>query len=82
MGADRKVLTVTDFVANAVKRWDIYDIADELADLPYFVAKGIDDPRELPEVIEVLHDLEQRLWAASRRGGQVGPAPHYYQKEV
>lgn len=69
-------------MSNLVKRWDIYDIADQLADLPGLVKQGIDDPRVLPEVHDVLIELEALLWAAAKRGGSVGPAPHYFQREV
>ncbi len=60
-----------------VVRWDIYDIADELADLPGLVTQGIDDPRVLAEVHETLLRLEKRLWAASRIAGEVGCYPEY-----
>ena len=60
-----------------VQRWDVYDIADELADMAPLVRMGVDDPRVLPEVIHLLEQLEARLWRASRRGGVVGPFPTY-----
>lgn len=55
-----------------VKRWDVYDIADELADVPSMVDAGW---REY--ALAVIKDLEQRLWAAAERGGNVGPYPGY-----
>jgi hypothetical protein len=57
-----------------VKRWDVYDIADELADVPGMLTQAIDDPRYIPEIQQKVYELEQRLWAAAERGGVVGPA--------
>ena len=60
-----------------VMRWDVYDIADELADVPGMLQKAIDDERLIPEIAAAIKELEKRLWAASKRGGQVGPYPEY-----
>lgn len=60
-----------------VKRWDVYDIADELADVPGMLLDAIDDERLIPEIAEKVKGLEQRLWEASRHGGSVGPYPEY-----
>ena len=60
-----------------VMRWDVYDIADELADVPGMLKNAIDDERLIPEIVAMIKGLEQRLWAASKRDGQVGPYPEY-----
>ena len=60
-----------------VMRWDVYDIADELADVPGMLKNAIDDERLIPEIVAMIKGLEQRLWAASQRDGQVGPYPEY-----
>ena len=57
---------------DSVKRWDVYDVADELADVP-----GMLDRCQVTEAIDLIRDLERRLWAASLRDGQVGPWPDY-----
>lgn len=62
-----------------IKRWDIYDIADELADLPHLVQQGVDDPRVLPEVVQDLTNLVNRLWEASKTGGWVMPSHMNYE---
>lgn len=62
-----------------IKRWDIYDIADELADVPCIIRQGIDDPRVLSEAMHDLEDLISRLWVAARVGGWVMPAHQDYQ---
>jgi hypothetical protein len=63
-----------------VVRWDIFDIADELADLPGLVKQGVDDPRVLLEVHDTLLRLEKLLWDASRIAGKVGCYPDYKQE--
>lgn len=68
--------------SDCVKRWDIYDIADELADIPGMIslmAAGQTD-LSLQDVCGLLQGLESRLWTAGLRGGSVGPWPDY--KEV
>lgn len=60
-----------------IKRYDIYDIADELADVPGMLAVALDDERIIPEIMGVVRDLERRLWIASTRDGRVGPYPTY-----
>lgn len=55
-----------------VERWDVYDIADELADVP-----GMLSQLQFSEALDRIRDLERRLWAASKRGGTVGPWPEY-----
>ncbi len=59
------------------QRWDVYDIADELADVPWMLRRAIDDERVIPEIVEKIKDLERRLWDAAKRGGCVGPSPEY-----
>ncbi|AEK10051.1 hypothetical protein FDH96_gp116 [Mycobacterium phage Rey] len=56
-----------------VQRWDVYDIADELADVPGMLGDAIDDDRLIPGIVDTIHKLTQRLWAASRIGGVVVP---------
>ena len=59
-----------------VMRWDIYDIADELADLPGLLHQ-VRSSDELAEVCDVVNDLVNRLWEAALVGGSVGP---FYQE--
>ncbi|OBJ40299.1 hypothetical protein A5630_25445 [Mycolicibacterium mucogenicum] len=65
-----------------VKRWDIHDIADELADVPVLLRASLDDfdtiGAKLGEAARKIKDLERRLWLASAVGGCVGPAPEYH----
>lgn len=61
---------------NEVQRWDIYDIADELADLPGLLSR-VRSSDELDEVCDEVNDLVNRLWAAALVGGSVGP---FYQE--
>ncbi|APQ42247.1 hypothetical protein PBI_MRMAGOO_165 [Mycobacterium phage MrMagoo] len=56
-----------------VQRWDVYDIADELADVPGMLADAIDDDRLIPGIVDTIHKLTERLWDASRVGGVVVP---------
>lgn len=69
-----------------VKRWDVYDIADQLADVPGLlevVVRNFPDAAGAVEIItQAIKDLEQRLWRASERGGVVGPWPAYSQLEA
>lgn len=64
-----------------VQRWDVYDIADELADLPGMVTRVRESASPFvsawDEVYATLRELEQRLWEASKRAGVVGPYPHH-----
>lgn len=72
-------IRATIAVAQRVQRWDVYDIADELADVPGMLREAIYDPRIVSVVAEKVKQLEARLWAAADRGGKVGPAPEYRQ---
>lgn len=65
---------------NAVKRWDVYDIADELADVPGMLLNTANSAfvtacakRELYDVVDKVKDLTNRLWKASKVEGEVGP---------
>ena len=58
---------------NEVKRWDIYDIADDLADLPWRLNQ-VRSTDELDEVCDEVNALVKRLWAAALVGGPVGPS--------
>jgi hypothetical protein len=60
-----------------VQRWDIYDIADQLDDMPYEILQACDDIRLLPEISAIIEALAARAWLASKRGGTVGPYPEY-----
>lgn len=70
-------------LSERVKRWDIYDIADELADVPGMISAVFDHPNELGTRLALavvkIRDLERRLWQAAEQGGEVGPAPDYQQ---
>lgn len=57
-----------------VQRWDVYDAADHIADIPGLIASG-----QFALAIEVAQEWERKLWAAAQRGGTVGPAPYYRQ---
>jgi hypothetical protein len=63
--------------ASDVQRWDIYDIADDLADVQSLLFEAVDDVRVMPSLAHSLSQIENRLWAAVTRGGYVGPWPHY-----
>lgn len=60
-----------------IRRWDIYDVADSLADVPAMLWEAVHDHRVIPEILELVRDLEDRLWVASTHGGCIGPAPTY-----
>ena len=64
---EREATAETD----AVKRWDVYDVADELADVPGMLREAIDDDRLIPEIVEKIKGLEFRLWNAALIGGEV-----------
>lgn len=63
----------------SVKRWDVYDAADHLDDVPWMLAKARreQDWELVAEVIQHVEDWTAFLWAASKRGGEVGPYPLY-----
>lgn len=68
--------------SHRVRRWDIYDIADELADVPWMLNRALYDSDEpdyisASEAIQDVSDLLARLWLAAERGGEVGPSPDY-----
>ncbi len=62
-----------------VRRWDVYDAADQLADLGPALRRALQsgDFDEVLEISVLADDLANSLWAASVRGGQVGPFPFY-----
>jgi hypothetical protein len=64
-----------------VKRWDVYDIADRLADIPWMLAAVIAGQatpgHTLQDIYGLLSELETELWQAADRGGSVGPYPDY-----
>ena len=66
---------------NMVKRWDIYDIADELADLVPMMTRVIQGNSAIgeswEEIFKFVKGLEKRLWVAAERGGQVASYPEY-----
>lgn len=59
-------------IATRVKRWDVFDVADELADVP-----GIISREGIAPAVEKVHELLDRLWEAAEREGSVGPWPDY-----
>ena len=65
-----------------VRRWDVYDIADELADVPGMLDRYVQhgSPDTLAQIYAALTDLEHRLWSAAERAGEVGPFPLYETK--
>lgn len=65
-------------ITTRVKRWDIYDIADELADVPGLLNRALTGDRVAAvEVKDLAYELERKLWLAAERGGSVGPYPEY-----
>lgn len=63
-----------------VARWDVYDVADELADIPGLLSIAIDDPRMIPSIAHDINRMVRRLWDASEIAGTVGPY-HNYENE-
>lgn len=74
MGLETARMLGEGMAMDRVQRWDVYDIADELADLPAMLSGS---PMMVADAYAVLEDLERRLWAAAERGGRVGPYPEY-----
>lgn len=66
-----------------VQRWDVYDIADALADVPGMIHRVVNDQSAIGETLRDVYDLlaylENQLWEAANRGGRVGPWPEYKQ---
>jgi hypothetical protein len=60
-----------------VKRWDIYDIADDLDDLPYEIMQAVDDSRLLPGLAREIQQFAAKLYRLSQIEGTVGPFPNY-----
>jgi hypothetical protein len=74
-------------INDRVKRWDVYDVADELADVPWMLQRLQTGgtyrlPGMVSEIRDKVEDLERRLWEAAERGGTVGPSPLYEQVEL
>ena len=63
-------------MGDSVLRWDIYDIADELADVPGQLATRMTSD-ELYDICQELNGLVRRLFDASMVAGSVGPWPDY-----
>ena len=61
-------------LSHRVQRWDVYDAADHIADIPGLIALG-----RYAEAAEVAQEWERKLWLAAERGGIVGPYPEYRQ---
>jgi hypothetical protein len=62
-----------------VKRWDIYDIADHLEDLPGMLSRATEGQpwnRELEEAIGAVHYIALLAFQASTKGGSVAPWPY------
>lgn len=62
-----------------VQRWDVYDAADHLDDLPaaLYQAMRAQDWGEVEAIADALQEWTDRLWAMSAVGGRVGPYPFY-----
>ena len=60
-----------------IKRWDVYDVADELADIPWMLNDAIDDERLIPEIADMVERLANQLFEMAQVHGSVGPAPSY-----
>lgn len=63
-------------MGDSVLRWDIYDIADELADVPGQLA-DVRTSEGLYVIYQELNGLVRRLFDASMVAGSVGPWPDY-----
>jgi hypothetical protein len=62
-----------------VRRWDVYDVADQLADVGPALRRALQsgDFDEVLDISALADDLANNLWAASVRGGSIGPFPFY-----
>jgi hypothetical protein len=63
-----------------VVRWDIYDIADDLADLTPLINRNLDNPRKLKAIARYIQIRSNELFKASRVAGKVGCSPDYKQE--
>lgn len=57
-----------------VQRWDVYDAADHIADIPWLIAAG-----KLDEAAKVAQEWQHKLFRAAEIKGPVGPYPEYRQ---
>ena len=62
---------------NSVARWDIYDAADSLDDIPCLIQEYAGDPDKLLAVARLVQMYAARLYKLSETGGNVGPSPTY-----
>lgn len=60
-----------------VRRWDIYDIADNLADLPGLIDRNLNNPFILKLIAVEITNTANQLFEASHKNGTVGPYPEY-----
>jgi hypothetical protein len=84
MGIEAAELLNNGVAFDKIERWDVYDVADELADVAPVLQSLVAAPfpwnsfrDDILGVIADLKDLERRLWEAAKRGGSVGPYPEY-----
>jgi len=61
----------------SVARWDIYDAADSLDDIPALIQEYAGDPDRLLAVARLVQMYAARLYRLSETGGKVGPSPTY-----
>jgi hypothetical protein len=61
----------------SVARWDIYDAADSLDDIPGLIQECAGDPDKLLAVARLVQMYAARLYRLSETGGNVGPFPTY-----
>jgi hypothetical protein len=54
-----------------VQRWDVYEIADALAEMPALLRCN---PALIYELTEEIEDLVSHLYAAANIGGRVSPS--------
>lgn len=69
------VVTPQPAIDQRVQRWDIYDIADHLADLPAMIRRG---GEHADRAARYAHRYADVLFRAAERGGQVAPCDSRY----
>lgn len=63
-------------ITERVQRWDVYDVADHLADLPAMIRRG---GQQADRAARYVHRYAGVLFRAAERGGQVAPSVAGYQ---
>lgn len=60
-----------DPIQRRVQRWDVYDAADRLADIPWLIAKHSHDPRMLRVIARYAQIVAGDMFRMAERGGSV-----------